>query len=185
MCHHQLPLWLLTEEERTSSGCDESCIWLSGQDKTSGPMDNNRKDWTLTERIGFVNRKDWTPEKFDGICAMHFESQYIKVGSKLSKVTKDNSVKPTICTEELQKLYDAKPSLCPTSMTTRKKPTDRNPPLLDEMKAFVERDRISDFTGLTECTAPVGFSYEKFDDYVLYYKIVFGSKDEAPYSDSI
>ena len=70
-------------------------------------------------------------------------------------------------------------------MTTRKKRTDRNPPLPDEMKAFVERDRISDFTGLTECTAPAGFSYEKFDDYVLYYKIVFGSKDEAPYSDSI
>ena len=168
MCHHQLPLWLLTEEERTSSGCDESCIWLSGQDKTSGPMDV----------LGTIR-------KFDGICAEHFESHYIKVGSKRSKLTKDNSAKPTICTEELQKLYDAKPSLCPTSMTTRKKPTDRNPPLPDEMKAFVERDRISDFTGLTECTAPVGFSYEKFDDYVLYYKIVFGSKDEAPYSDSI
>ena len=57
--------WLLTEEERTSSGCDESCIWLSGQDKTSGPIDVNRKDWMLTERIGFVNRKDWTPGKFD------------------------------------------------------------------------------------------------------------------------
>ena len=135
--------------------------------------------------VRFVNRKDWTPGKFDGIYAKHFESQYIKVGSKRSKLTKDNSVKPTICTEELQKLYDAKPSLCPTSITTRKKPTDRNPPLPDEMKAFVERDRISDFTGLIKCTAPVGFSYEKFDDYVLYYKIVFGSKDEAPYTDSI
>ena len=116
---------------------------------------------------------------------MHFESQYIKVGYKRSKVTKDNSVKPTICTEELQKLYDAKQSLCPTSMTTKKKPTDRNPPLVDEIRAFVERDRISDFARLIECTAPAGFSYEKFDDYVLYYKIVFGSKDEAQYSDSI
>ena len=90
--------------------------------------------------VRFVNRKDWTPGKFDGICAKHFESQYIKVGSKRSKLTKDNSAKPTICTEELQKLYDAKPSLCPTSMTTRKKPTDRNPPLPDEMKAFVETE---------------------------------------------
>ena len=107
--------------------------------------------------VRFVNRKDWTPGKFDGICAKHFESQYIKVGSKRSKLTKDNSAKPTICTEELQKLYDAKPSLSPTSITTRKKPTDRSPPLPDEMKAFTERDRISDFTGLTECTAPVGF----------------------------
>ena len=53
------------------------------------------------------------------------------------------------------------------------------------MKVFAERDKISDFTGLTECTAPVGFSYEKFDDYVLYCMIVFGSKGETPYSDSI
>ena len=26
---------------------------------------------------------------------------------------------------------------------------------------------------------------KSFNDYVLYYKIIFGSKDEAPYSDSI
>ena len=35
--------------------------------------------------VRFVNRKDWTPGKFDGICAKHFESHYIKVGSKRSK----------------------------------------------------------------------------------------------------
>ena len=51
MCHHQLPLWLLTEEERTSSGCDESCIWLSGQVKTSRPMDV-LGTIRFTERIG-------------------------------------------------------------------------------------------------------------------------------------
>ena len=32
--------------------------------------------------ITFVNRKDWTPTQYGGICSKHFEERFLKVGKR-------------------------------------------------------------------------------------------------------
>ena len=90
---------------------------------------------------------------------------------------------PTIHNNELQKLYDERPSLLPTQIKVRKEPNNRNIPIPDELKQFLGADMVDNFDQLDETKSPNGFSYKKFYDLVLYYR--FYLRYSTPHSESI
>ena len=76
-----------------------------------------------------------------------------------------------------------KPSLLPKSTASRNPPRKRDIP--DEINTFNELDNITNLEILNELPAPAGFSFKKFDDYVLFYRIFYEESNATPFIESI
>ena len=113
--------------------------------------------------IKFVNRKDWKPTSYSGICIKHFENKYIKIG-KRARLLYELLPIPTISGNS-----DGVPlSLQPTpSLPLRKPPKKRSIATTNnEMESFRANDKIKDFTCVNESMCPFGFSFMKCEGYV-------------------
>ena len=96
--------------------------------------------------IKIVNRSDWIPTSFDGICIKHFDPEFIAIKPMHTKLKRELKLVLTIYNNELQKLYDERPSLLLTQIKVRKEPKNRNIPIPDELKQFLEADMVDNWT---------------------------------------
>ena len=91
-------------------------------------------------------------------------------------------IKVLRCFPSIQKYSDeTPPSVLPTpSPPTRKPPLKRNgpnDPEQDELRKFLEFDRINKFDELDETHAPVGFLFKRRPEYVVYYELTCEDDD--------
>lgn len=139
--------------------------------------------------IKFVNRKDWQPSSSSVICVKHFEDKYLKKGEQDKRYRLDKTLKPiptiypssappqttAALSDSVNSLENfMPPSVIPTVSVPRKSPTKRIF-RADELPKFIENDAISDFTCLDTSLVPPGYSFTKYDDHVVYYKLVVDS----------
>ena len=127
------------------------------------------KDGELNKNwVRFVNRVDWTPTKHSVLCELHFDDKYIIRGDKCNLKWVIKPI-PTIHSKEL---LNAPQSSLPTPQTLRKSPRKRTHHQ-DQLKSFKETDTIRALGHLDEWKAPAGFEFRRFDDHILFYKLVF------------
>ena len=136
------------------TGHDENVAVFGFPDKEKKP--DEWKAW-----VKFVNRKDFIVTKYTRICELHFEEHYIRKGKQRNTLIRSLNPFPSI-----QKYSDeTPPSVLPTpSPPTRKPPLKRNgpnDPEQDELRKFLEFDRINKFDELDETHAPVGFVFKR------------------------
>ena len=99
--------------------------------------------------IKFVNRKDWKPTSYSGICIKHFENKYIKIG-KRARLLYELLPIPTISGNS----DDVPLPLQPTpSLPLRKPPKKRS------------------IASTNPCVHLLGFSFMKCEGYVVFYKL--------------
>ena len=137
------------------------------------------KDTSLEEKwIKFVNRKDWKPSKHLVICMDHFEEKYLKYGKR---VTLKHELKPvpSIYSEETC----IPSSVMPKVSNFRKPPTKRDCTIPDEIHSFQEMDKIKNIDMLHESDSPNGFSFQRYESFVLYYRLFL--VDSTPFIESI
>ena len=60
----------------------------------------------------------------------------------------------------------------------RKAPRDSSIP--DEYVHFVQQDKINDFDSLDQNCCPDGFTFQKFEDHVIYFHLEFSSTAFVP-----
>ena len=115
----------------------------------------------------FINRRDWIPSSTAVLCEKHFEEKFISGGKKCNLKWKCNPI-PTIHSEQSLK----RPSTLPTPVVSRKLPKIRVKQE-DEIKPFLQNDRILAFSTLTESHSPEGFSCKKTPECIVFYNLVF------------
>ncbi|XP_065651124.1 uncharacterized protein LOC136079317 [Hydra vulgaris] len=121
--------------------------------------------------IKFVNRKDWTPTNSSVICIKHFEKKYYKKGNKNQRFRLIKNLKPIPTIFDCTNLTEeGSLQLIKSSNSLRKSPTKRifQP---DQYEQFLLNDLINSFNDITESFAPDGFSFLKYDDHVIFYKL--------------
>ena len=111
--------------------------------------------------------------KYTRICELHFEEHYIRKGKQRNTLIRSLNPFPSI--------HETPPSVLPTpSPPTRKPPLKRNgpnDPEQDELRKFLEFDRINKFDELDETHAPVGFVFKRRPEYVVYYELTCEDDD--------
>ncbi|XP_065684292.1 uncharacterized protein LOC136096677 [Hydra vulgaris] len=124
--------------------------------------DDLRKLW-----VRFVNRNFWTVTKSSVICLKHFYENLIHKGASAKRFRLLYNLKPV-------------PTIYPASIATaslpvmsvpRKSPTKRIFQE-DEYQKFLSNDVIEDLNSLTVADSPTGYSFSKFDDCVVFHKII-------------
>ena len=117
--------------------------------------------------VKFINRSDWIPSSTAVLCEKHFEEKFISRGEKCNLKWKCNPI-PTIHSEQSLK----RPSTLPTPVVSQKLPKIRVKQE-DEIKPFLQNDRILAFSTLTESHSPEGFSCKKTLECIIFYYLVF------------
>ena len=121
--------------------------------------------------VRFVNRKDWSPSNSSVICIKHYQKKCLKMGEGKKRCRLDMSMKP------VPTIFD--PSTHASSSTSalkapvripRKSPKKRNV-FADEYVEFVNDDKIMKFESVDETLAPPGYTFAKYEDHVIFYKI--------------
>ena len=121
-----------------------------------------RKKW-----IKFVNRKDWLPDDYNysGICAKHFEPQFLTIGAERTTLKRHLHPVPTIYGEDDESVP---PSLLPTPSSTRKPPKQRTFMMNNEEEAFKNDDRIKSFQDLDSSLSPPGYKFDNFEGFATF-----------------
>ena len=128
------------------------------------PQDEKlKKKW-----IRFVNRKNWTPTKHSVICAEHFSHK------KKSLLEWSSSPLPSIYLTKNSSLPPPPPSVLSTVVPApvRKPPTNRSVKE-DEIQRFMKEDLCIHINNFTEKHCPSGFSFNKLEESVVYYRLDF------------
>ena len=128
----------------------------------------------LEQWTRFVNRRDWKPTSNSVLCANHFEEKYI-IRGKRNKLKWDLNPIPSINSAETLK----RPSTLPTPVSKRNPPKKR---IIqdDQLSSFRENDIIEDFDILSEKHSPNGFLFQKTEQSVIFYHLVYDEKTEFP-----
>ena len=126
-----------------------------------------------------VNRKDFISSRHNGIRIKHFDSKYLVHGDKRTTLNRHLQPVPTIYDGNLLEEFVKKSSLLPKSTASRNSPRTRDTSIPDEL------DNITNLEILNELSAPAGFSFKKFDHYVLFYRIFYEEPNATPFIESI
>ena len=105
------------------------------------------------------------------ICSGHFESKYLIYGEKKVRLNFELYPVPTINPESHILQSSSLPSS--SSNIPRKAPRDHYIP--DEYANFVQKDNINDFEPLDQNCCPDGFTCQKFEDHVIYFRLEFSN----------
>ena len=135
--------------------------------------------------VRFVNRKDFIPIRHNGIYIKHFDSTYLVRGDKRTTLNRHLQPVPTTYDGDLLEEFVKKPSLLRKSTASRNPPRKIDTTIPDEINKFNELDNITNLEILKELSAPAGFSFKKFDDYVLFYRIFYEESNATPFIESI
>lgn len=115
----------------------------------------------------FVSRKDWAPSDNSVICSEHFESRFILRGKRIKLNWELNPV-PSIYPENFTPQSSLLPSILSTAQ--RKYPKDRTT-IPDEYDEFLISDKIISFDSLNESHSPIGFTFQKITNRVIYFNL--------------
>ena len=76
--------------------------------------------------------------------------------------------------------YAPSSSLLPSSLCSvpRKPPTDRRKS--DELPEYCRENEITDFDAIDESLAPPGFSFKRYDDRIIYFRVDFETPSGIP-----
>ena len=141
-------------------------------------------DETFLVWVKFVNRQNYKVTASSRICMDHFDEKFINRGQ--SRVTLHRDLKPIPTIYDKHVLECIPSSQLPTPSSTRKVPTERPiPTISDKMKDVNGQDQIKNINDLSEKICPDGFIFQKFDQYILYYRIFYDDDDDTPYLESI
>ena len=109
------------------------------------------------------------------ICSSHFEPKYLIRCKQKVRLNLELDPVPTI--------YPAghipQASSLPTAASNIPRKAPRNRCIPDEYADFVQKDKIKDFKSLDHNCCPNGFTFQKFDDHVVYFRLDF-SKTFVP-----
>ena len=129
----------------------------------SFPKDDDlRKLW-----IRFVNRNFWTVTKSSVICLKHFEKKLVHKGASEKRFRLLYNLKPI-------------PTIYPASIATASLPVISGPRKSpakrifqeDEYQKFLSKDIIKDVDSLSAADSPAGYLFSKFDDCVVFHRII-------------
>ena len=114
-----------------------------------------------------MNREGWKSSY-----RKHFESHYYKTGAqgKRCSLVKKLKLVPTIFVPEESHLSTESNHLKSTVSIPRKSPTKRVYQQ-DQFKLFEEQDKIESFDDIDSTLAPSGYTFQKYDDHVVYYRL--------------
>ena len=126
-----------------------------------------------------INRKDFISSRRNSIRIKHFDSKYLVHEDKRTTLNRHLQPVPTIYDVDLPEEFVKKPSLLPKSTASRNSPRKRDSSIPDEL------NNITNLGILNELSAPAGFSFKKFDDYVLFYRIFYEESNATPFIESI
>ena len=116
----------------------------------------------------FVNRANWKPTRFSVVCANHFEEKFLTIGKR---TTLRWSLKPVPTVMTAIQLKHS--STIPTKLSVRKPPKNRSIQR-DELKDFVEKDKIFSFEEVDESLAPPNYMfYKSGNKFVVYYSMCY------------
>ena len=132
------------------------------------------KDEDLRKRwIKFVNRKDWKPTSSSVICIKHFDKKYYKKGEKSQRYRLIKHMKPVPTIFDPKKVIDENSEInnvtSPVSIP-RRSPRKRLYQE-DQYEAFTANDLIENLDCLNENSSPIGYTFKRNDDHVLFYKL--------------
>ena len=137
------------------------------------PQDEElKKKW-----IRFVNRKNWTLTEHFVTCAEHFSDDLIISHKKKSLLEWSSSPVPSIYLTKHSSLPPPPPPPPPVLSTVVPAPV-RKPPMNrsvkeDEIQRFMKGDLCSHINNFTEKHCPPGFSFNKLEESVVYYRLDF------------
>ena len=106
----------------------------------------------------FVSRKDWEPTNNSVICSGHFESKYLIHGMGKQRVRLNFELDPFPTIYPAGHIPQTSTLPSASSKIPRKASTDRSTP---------------DFKSLDDSICPNGFTFQKFDNHVVYFRLVF------------
>ena len=117
--------------------------------------------------IKFVNRKHWQPTSSALICIKYFEGKFLKKGEHEKRFRLIKTLKPT------STIYSAstKTSSVYQVSLPRKSPKKRVF-REDQHDEFKRNNNIIGLESITESDCPHGYLYAKFEDHVVFHKIV-------------
>ena len=117
--------------------------------------------------IKFVNRKHWQPTSSALICIKYFEGKFLKKGEHEKRFRLIKTLKPT------STIYPAstKTSSVYQVSLPRKSPKKRVF-REDQHDEFKRNNNIIGLESITESDCPHGYLYAKFEDHVVFHKIV-------------
>ena len=131
-----------------------------------------KNDETLNQKwVKFASRKEWKPSNNSVICSGHFESKYLLYGKQRIRLNFELDPVPTIYPANHIPQSSILPSV--SCNIPRKAPRDRSIP--DEYVHFVQKEKINDFASLDQNCCPDGFTFQKFEDHVIYFHLEFSS----------
>ena len=137
-------------------------------------------DETFLVWVKFVNRQNYKVTASSRIYMDHFDEKFINRGQ--SRVTLHRDLKPIPTIYDKHVLECIPSSQLPTQSSTRKVPI---PTISDKMKDVNGQDQIKNINGWSEKICPDGFIFQKFDQYILYYRIFYDDDDDTPYLESL
>ena len=156
----------------TDSECNETA---SSDIQRTGIFHFPKNDELNQKWTKFVSRKGWRPTNNSVICSSHFEPKYLIRCKQKVRLNFELDPVPTI--------YPAghipQASSLPTAASNIPRKAPRNRCIPDEYADFVQKDKIKDFKSLDHNCCPNGFTFQKFDDHVVYFRLDF-SKTFVP-----
>ena len=123
-----------------------------------------RKKW-----IQFVSERNFEPSSHSRICMHHFEEQFIKFGQR-NHLKWELLPVLTIHTNDVND-KNVSPSSPSVPKVPRKEPRKRIFQE-DQMGEFLMKDRIQDFSSITESDCLPGFTFVKQEGIIIMYRLV-------------
>ena len=119
-----------------------------------------------------MNKEGWEPSKKSCICRKHFEPHYYKTGAqgKRYRLVKKLNPVPTIFDPEESHLSAESKYLKSRVYVPRTSPTKRVYQQ-DQFKLFEEQDKIKSFDDIDSTLTPLGYTFQKYDDHVVFYHL--------------
>ena len=152
-------------------------ITLINTNNVQGYFTVPKNDEALNQKwVKFVSRKEWKPSNNSVICSGHFESKYLIYGKQRIRLNFALDPVPTIYPANHNPQSSMLPSV--SCNIPRKAPRDRSIP--DEYVHFVQKDKMNDFYSLDQMCCPDGFTFQKFEDHVIYFHLEFSSTTFVP-----
>ena len=140
--------------------------------------DQEKKPESWKAWFKFVNRKNFKVTNSTGICEKHFKEEFIRKGKQRNTLIRTLNPIPTIQHYSVNTPLSVLPTPSPP---TRKPPLKRsrpNDPEEDELRKFLDFDKINQFSDIDETYAPDGFSFKRSsDDSVVFYELA--TKDDT------
>ena len=140
---------------------------------------NEKKDSGIRYRwIRIVNREGWKPSKKSCICRKHFEHHYYKAEAQGKRCRLVKKLKPVdnIFSQEESRL-SAEPKDLKSLVSVLRKSWTKRVYQQDNFKLFEQQDKIKNFDNSDSTVTPPGYTFQKYEEYVVFYCLETNASD--------